>query len=289
MNAAATKELILGATGMLGSAMTRVLSRASGLRVVAAARSGDTPGLFEPGVEAEFVTGVDVADHDSLAGLFAAVRPDVTINCIGLIKQLADADEVLAAVPINSLLPHRLARLCQIGGGRLVHISTDCVFSGSKGDYRETDRPDATDVYGLSKYLGEVEGPNAVTLRTSIIGHELRTRHGLLEWFLAQDGPIQGYARAIFSGFPTVELARIVRDHVIPVPDLKGLYHVSAEPISKYDLLHLFAAEYGRMIEIERSEEVRIDRSLNSERFRAKAGYAPPPWSELVSAMRRFG
>jgi dTDP-4-dehydrorhamnose reductase len=205
------------------------------------------------------------------------------------VKQLADAKDVMAAVPLNTLLPHRLARLAAATGGRLVHISTDCVFSGEKGNYVERDRPDAADVYGLSKYLGEVGGAHAVTLRTSIIGHELRGRLSLLEWFLAQEGTVKGFTRAVFSGFPTVELARIVRDLVLPRPELTGLYHVSAEPIAKFDLLQLIAAEYRKSIEIVPDGQLAIDRSLNSERFRAATGYRPPSWSELVASMREFG
>src|SRR5690606_15980310 len=163
-----------------------------------------------------------------LADLFAKTRPEAVINCVGLVKQMADAKNVMAAVPINTLLPHRLARLAQASGARLIHVSTDCVFSGEKGNYLESDRADASDVYGLSKYLGEVGGENAVTLRTSIIGHELRGGLSLLEWFLAQQGSVKGFTRAVFSGFPTVELARIVRDHVLPQPELTGLYHASA-------------------------------------------------------------
>jgi dTDP-4-dehydrorhamnose reductase len=211
------------------------------------------------------------------------------INAVGLIKQLAGANDALAAIPINSVLPHRLARLCDLVGARLIHISTDCVFSGRKGMYKETDDPDANDLYGRSKFLGEVAYPNTVTLRTSIIGHELSTAHGLVGWFLAQDGTANGYSRAVFSGLSTVELARIIRDYVIPQPELVGLYHVSSDPINKLDLLRLVAKVYGKTIEIIPSEKVVIDRSLDSTRFRQITGYHPPPWDQLVTAMRDFG
>ena len=281
--------LVRGATGMLGNAMVRVLAEDAALSVVAAARSPGASGRFAPGVRARFVGGLDAESPDRLAALIAETGPDVVVNCVGLIKQLAAGRDVLAAVPINSLLPHRLATLCTLVGARLIHISTDCVFSGDKGDYSESDRPDATDVYGLSKYLGEVTGPNAITLRTSIIGHELDSHNGLLEWFLSQSGSVKGFAKAIFSGLPTVELARIVHDHVLPRPDMSGLYHVSAEPISKLELLRLVADVYGKDIEIVRDEELVVDRSLNSKRFRAAASYTPPPWQTLIAAMRDFG
>lgn len=281
--------LVLGATGMLGNAMVRVLAESPDLLVTAAARSPDAPRRFAPDLRARFVRGLDAENPDRLAALIADAQPDVVINCVGLVKQLADGQDVLTAVPINTLLPHRLAAICGASGARLVHVSTDCVFSGDKGVYVEGDRPDATDVYGLSKYLGEVSAPHAITLRTSIIGHEFGSRNGLVEWFLGQNSRVKGFSRAVFSGFPTVELARIVRDHVLPQPELHGLYHVSAEPIAKLDLLRLVADAYGKEIEIVPDDALVIDRSLNSDRFRAATGYSPPTWPELVAAMRNFG
>jgi dTDP-4-dehydrorhamnose reductase len=232
---------------------------------------------------------VDVENTDSLTRLFAIERPDVVINCVGVVKQLDSANDPLVAVPINSLLPHRLARLCAVAGSRFIHVSTDCVFSGSKGLYTESDVADARDLYGLSKYLGEVDYPNAVTLRTSIVGHELGSAHGLVGWFLAQEGPVKGFTRAIFSGLPTVELARVIRDFVLPQPQMHGVYHVSAEPIAKYDLLRLVADVYGRDVQITPDDKLAIDRSLNSSRFRQLTGYAPPTWPELVRTMHQFG
>jgi dTDP-4-dehydrorhamnose reductase len=234
------------------------------------------------------ITGVDVENFDSLTRLLASVHPDVVINCIGLVKQLAVADDPLAAIPINSLLSHRLARLCEMAGARLVHMSTDCVFSGAKGMYTEVDASDAKDLYGRSKYLGEVDYPHAITLRTSIIGHELDGARSLVGWFLAQEGSVKGFNRAIFSGLPTVEIARIIRDYVIPYPELHGLHHVSAEPINKYDLLRLVAQVYGKTIEIIPDDNFTIDRSLDSTQFRELTGYTPPTWVELVRTMYQF-
>jgi dTDP-4-dehydrorhamnose reductase len=283
------RVLVLGATGMLGNAMVRLLGRTSRLRVTAAARSADVAKWFPADLEVEYIGEVEAQSPDSLTDLFARARPEVVINCVGLVKQAKDSKHVMASVPLNTLLPHRLARLAQIGDARLIHISTDCVFSGKTGNYAEADPPDAADVYGPSKYLGEPHDDHAITLRTSIIGHELRGRQGLLEWFLAQPGPVKGFTRAVFSGMPTVELAKIVRDHVLPRPQLSGLYHVSAEPIAKYDLLKLVAKEYGKSITIVPDDALVLDRSLNSDRFRAVAGYQPPSWRELVAAMHSFG
>ena len=284
-----TKVLVLGASGMLGNAVLRLFAQSDGYSAVGSARSAGVLRVLPPELRDRVICGVDVENVDSLTRLFAATRPDVVINCIGLVKQMAEADDPLAAIPINALLPHRLARLCDVAGARLIHMSTDCVFAGTKGMYREDEPSDAQDLYGRSKYLGEVDYPHAVTLRTSIIGHELSGAHGLVGWFLAQQGGVKGYSHAIFSGLPTVELARVMRDCVIPRPELRGLYHVSAEPINKFDLLKLVAQVYGRLIAITPDDGLRIDRSLDSSRFRALTGYAPPSWPELVRSMHQFG
>ncbi len=282
------RVLVLGASGMLGNAMFRVLSQGTGLEVFGTARSGSVRRFFAPEAGQRIIAGVDVENQDSLTRVFAEVKPQVVVNCIGLIKQLADADDPLQALPINAMLPHRMARLCELGGARLVHVSTDCVFTGTKGNYRESDLSDATDLYGKSKFLGEVAYPRTITLRTSIIGHELASAHGLVGWFLAQEGRVKGYTRAIFSGLPTVELARVVRDVVLPRADLSGLYHVASSPIAKYDLLKLVAQVHGKAIEIVTDDTVLIDRSLNADRFKEASGYVAPPWPELVKAMFEF-
>ncbi len=275
--------LILGITGMLGSAVYRVLRENAGLDVWGTARSRPR-GMADE----QIITGLDVLDSDALSAVFAQVRPDVVINCVGLIKQLSNANDPLVALPINAMLPHRLARLCGLAGARLVHISTDCVFSGKQGGYRESDVSDAYDLYGKSKYIGEVTDlPYAVTLRTSIIGHELNSNYALVDWFLSQQGPVKGYARAVFSGLPTVELARVIRDYVLPNPALHGLYHVAAEPINKLDLLRLVVRVYGKQIEIQPDDNVVIDRSLNGERFHEATGYRAPAWDSLISTMHQ--
>jgi len=283
------KVLVLGITGMLGNAMFRLLSADAHLDVFGTARSDASRQRFSEALRDRIVSGVDVENQDSVVKAFGIVRPDVVINCVGLVKQLADANDPLLAVPLNTLLPHRLAALCGATGARLVHISTDCVFSGRKGNYLESDFPDAYDLYGRTKLLGEVDYPHAITLRTSIIGHELGGSRSLINWFLAQNGEVQGFTKAVFSGFPTVELSTIVRDYVLPRPDLHGLYHASAAPINKYDLLQLVAKTYGKTIRINPSERLAIDRSLNSDRLRGETGYVPPEWPVLIQRMFEFG
>ena len=281
--------LVLGASGMLGNAVFRFFSRSRDHAVTGTVRSSSALKLIPEELRAQVVSGVEIYDLDGLMRLFDRAKPDVVVNCVGLVKQLHGAEDPLAAIPLNALLPHRLLAICKVARARLVHISTDCVFDGSRGMYRESDFADAADLYGRSKYLGELHDPQAVTLRTSIIGPELGTAHGLVSWFLAQRGRVKGFTRAIFSGLPTVELARVMRDFVIPAADLSGLYHVSSAPISKYDLLMGVAREYGHSIEIVPDGELVIDRSLDSSRFRERTGYVAPDWREMLRVMHEFG
>lgn len=282
------KILVLGASGMLGNAVYRTFATSPGYDVVGTVRGASSKIELPDGANGKLLAGVDVERDDSLVAAFGTVRPDVVINCIGLVKQLATANDPLVTLPINAMLPHRLARLAGLMNARLIHVSTDCVFTGSKGDYLESDAPDAQDLYGRSKLLGEVDYANAVTLRTSIIGTELGSAHGLIGWFLAQSGAVNGFSKAVFSGLPTAVLAKVIRDHVIPHRDLRGVWHVSADPISKYDLLQLVAAEYGKEIEILPDDGLVIDRSLDSSRFRQSTGWMPPSWPELITEMRQF-
>ena len=281
------RVLVLGASGMLGNAMLRVMSNQDGWAVYGTLRSSN-PALQALAPRAQLLHGVHADQPDSLIDAFTSSRPQVVINCVGLVQQLASADDPLEAILINALLPHRLAKLCELAQARLIHISTDCVFSGRKGKYIESDMPDAEDLYGRSKLLGEVSDRHAITLRTSIIGHELGRDHGLIGWFLSQQGRVKGYTEAIFSGLPTRELALVVRDIVIPKTDLHGLYHLAAEPISKHDLLQIVNRVYGKALQIEPDERVKINRSLDATRFKEASGYVPPAWPDLIAQMCEF-
>ena len=274
---------------MLGHAVLRFMGATPGISAWGSLRSPTAVKLLPAEARARLVTGIDVESDESLNRLFALANPDVVINCVGVVKQLSVAADPLVAIPINSLLPHRLARLTESAGARLIHISTDCVFLGTRGMYREDEPSDAISLYGRTKYLGEVDHPHALTLRTSMIGHELADHHGLVQWFLSRRGRVNGFTRAIFSGLPTVELSRVIRDFVLPRPELRGVYHVSAEPISKFNLLRLVAEVYGKETEIVPDESLVVDRSLDSSRFRASTGYAPPSWPDMVRSMRTFG
>lgn len=288
MPASTHAVLVLGASGMLGNAAMRVFFEEPGYDVYGTVRNATSIRYFPTVLQERIFPGVEVDIPDHLIEIVARVRPKTVINCVGVIKQLGASNDPLVALPLNSILPHRLARLCQAIGARLVHISTDCVFDGRRGAYREDDVADATDLYGRSKLLGEVDYPNAITLRTSIVGHEMRGNNALVDWFLAQEGPINGFAKAVFSGLTTVELSRVISRYIIPRSELRGLYHLSGEPISKYDLLSLIADIYGKSIEILRSEDIVIDRSLSSEKFRRVTGYTPPEWSALIRTLKEF-
>jgi dTDP-4-dehydrorhamnose reductase len=280
------RVLILGATGMLGHMLWQVLRHRfdtwATIRGTPVSSARDVA-LFDPH---RILGGVDARSFPTVIGAFATVRPEVVINCIGIIKQVREAQEPIPSLQVNALFPHFLADLCAAAGARLVHISTDCVFSGRKGMYTETDTPDAEDLYGRSKLLGEVDGSGCLTFRTSIIGRELGTTYGLVEWFLShRGGQVQGYTRAIYSGFPTLIFAQIVAKVLQEYPTLSGLYHVSSEPISKYALLCLLREAYGVPVEIEPFPDVCIDRSLDSSRFRAATNFMPPPWPAMVHIM----
>tara|TARA_R110002072_G_scaffold302681_1_gene487257 strand:+ start:5427 stop:6335 length:909 start_codon:yes stop_codon:yes gene_type:complete len=278
--------LVLGATGMLGNAMFRVLGADERLNVCGVVRDVDrAQRLLGLTTEENLFGGFDAYEPSTLEPLLQANHAPIIVNCVGLIKQFSSGNKVLEATPINAMLPHKLGQLAEEYAGRLIHFSTDCVFSGRKGDYVETDTPDARDVYGLTKYLGEVSDPHALTLRTSIIGHELSSSISLIDWFLSQDGNVNGFRKAIFSGLPTVELARAVRDHVVPNAAMSGLYHISAEPIDKYSLLSLVKAIYGHDVIVEPQEEFIIDRSLDSTKFRNATGWTPASWPELLESM----
>lgn len=255
--------MVLGAEGMLGHQVARVFKEHPGYKTIPVA--GHAPqGQWH---------------------IFDEHSPDVVINCIGVTARhpdFADSSKVFAA---NSVLPHRLLAECTRIRARLIHISTDCVFLGDKGGYTEKDAPSAIDIYGISKMLGEVDAPNALTIRTSLIGPELHHQRGLLEWFLAQKDLVTGYRRSIFSGLTTLEFAKVLRDFIAPSPTLHGIFHVGGEAINKYDLLRQIHIAYGLTTILARGEGPAIDRSLDSRRFRVCTGYAVPSWHQMIREM----
>lgn len=278
------RVLILGGDGMLGHQLLRSLAGEHEVRVTLRREDADYRGcgLFAAG-NAFF--GIDLRDHDRLADVIGRFRPQAVVNAAGVVKQRPEAKDALASIEVNALLPHRLARLCAATGARLVQVSTDCVFSGRQGSYRETDPPDPEDLYGRTKLLGELEAP-ALTLRSSIIGLELGRRQGLVEWFLASRGAVKGFRRAVYSGLTTAEMARVIGRLLVRHPDLSGLFQVASAPIDKYSLLSQLARALGRDdVRIEPDDEVVCDRSLSGEAFRAATGYVAPAWDEMLGEL----
>ncbi|MCO4799716.1 MAG: SDR family oxidoreductase [Colwelliaceae bacterium] len=279
------RVLIVGATGMLGYSLFKNINDRADIQVYGTVRSINGKEHFFTDCENQLFKGVDVSDLGTIESVIEKIKPAVVINCIGLIKQHSISKQYIDAIAINSLLPHQLARLCDVHSCKLIHFSTDCVFDGKKGLYTEADLPDARDVYGRSKCLGEVDYGPHLTLRTSIIGHELNSQVSLVDWFLSQESQIKGFSKAIFSGLPTCVIARVIVDNVLPNQELHGLYQLSVDPIDKCSLLGLIANTYNKKIDIVESTELKIDRSLNSNKLREALNLEIPSWSTLISDM----
>ncbi len=278
------KVLVLGGSGMLGHKLWQTF--APRFETYVTFREATEVYLrYRIFDESRCVGKVAADDLDSVARAIAKVQPNVVVNCIGIVKQDASAKDPIAGITVNSLFPHRLHKLVQSSGARLIHLSTDCVFSGRKGNYSESDTPDAEDLYGRTKLLGEVVAENCLTIRTSMIGRELKGSHGLLEWFLSQTERVRGFKRAIFSGFTTPALAEVIAKIMTDQPSLSGVWHVATEPISKFDLLTLVKQTYGLTTEIEPDDTFACDRSLNATRFRETTGIQPPSWTEMIEEL----
>lgn len=276
--------LILGGDGMLGHRLLLHLRQRHDVRVTLRGPLADYArhGLFHA---SNAFDGVDVRIPERIERVVAQFHPEALINATGIVKQRAESKESIVSIEVNALLPHRLAMLCSERGIRLVHMSTDCVFSGKTGNYREEDFPDADDLYGRSKLLGELHEAPCLTLRTSIIGRELSRKTGLLEWFLAQSGSIKGFRNAIFSGFTTNEMARIIERVLTDFPSAHGVYQISSAPISKYELLSLIKSKLGVVTEILPDDAFLCNRSLESIRFRREFGYTPPSWETMIDEL----
>ncbi|HCJ9895222.1 TPA: SDR family oxidoreductase [Escherichia coli] len=279
------KILVVGANGMLGSSLLRYFTQYPYYQVLGTVRTdGAKSKLAKQGFN-NVISNIDVTVFETIEKVIADLQPDFVLNCVGIIKQLDAAKNNITSISINSLLPHKLAQACSTYNAKLIHFSTDCVFSGKKGNYNEKDSPDAYDLYGKSKQLGEVDYDGHLTLRTSIIGHEISSHHSLVDWFLAQKDSINGYSAAVFSGLPTVYVAEVIHNYIISNAACCGLRHLSVEPINKYELLSLIKTIYSHNIEILDSKDLTIDRSLDSSLFRQETGFEPLCWPELIEKM----
>ena len=277
--------LILGGSGMLGHQLWRGLHAQHDTWVTLRRPVADfaVHNLFD---EAKAIQFDDITDDTALERTLGRAKPEAVINCVGLIKQRDEASDEALTLRVNAEFPHRLAKRCGEAGARLIHFSTDCIFAGTKGNYTESDPSDAADLYGQSKHQGEVADAHSVTLRTSVIGHELGTNLALLDWFLSQRGQaISGFTKAIYSGFTTLEMSRIVDRILTQHPALSGVWHVASEPISKFALLQLCREKLGWEGVIEPNDEFVCDRSLNADRFNQATGYTPPSWEAMISEL----
>lgn len=277
--------LILGGDGMLGHALLEAWRERHEVFASVRRRRGSS-GSFEHLFGSRTLFEVDVRRPGDVLEAFATARPELVVNGVGIVKQRPDALEIIPSLEVNALFPHELARICAAAGARLVHLSTDCVFSGTRGRYREDDRPDPKDLYGHTKFLGEVNAPHVLTLRTSIIGLELSRSCSLVEWFLAQRGRIRGYRRAIYTGFTTQEMARAIEHFVTRHPELHGVWHLASSPIDKFDLLQRLARRLNRTdIEIAPDDEFVCDRSLDGTALEARTTYRAPTWDAMLDEL----
>lgn len=279
------KIIVLGVSGLIGNEIFRFLSHNSNWDVYGTLRNLENGLIFPTSLKENLLHSPNLLNDNELTNFLKGSKPDVIINAVGITKHKLKPGDILEIIPINSLFPHRLAKICDSLSIRLIHISTDCVFSGNKGNYLESDLTDATDIYGKSKALGELKNISSLTLRTSTIGYEINSTFGLLNWFLSQKETCKGYSKAIFSGFPASYFASILQRYVIPNGNLRGLYNVASEPISKFDLLKNIADIYELDIRIEKNDSFEIDRSLNADLFNKLTGFVSPKWPELIKFM----
>ena len=278
------KILILGANGMLGHVIFNYLTLKTKWKIFGTVRSKNK---LNKNIHRNLYL-FDLSNKKNILRIINILSPNLIINCIGVVKQNNMLNDISSTIYANSLFVHELYDVCKIHNIRLIHFSTDCVFSGKEGNYFETDKPDATDLYGRTKFLGEINYEGMLTLRTSFLGHQIDADFSLLQWFLKQKGSCYGYQNAIYSGLPTVEIASILMKHVIPNEEIFGLYHLSSEPINKYELLKIIKKIYGLNLLINKDKTVRIDRSLNSDRFKKIVKYKSPSWNDMIKKMFKY-
>ena len=277
--------LILGGTGMLGHQLYQHLSSRFPDTYATIRQSCSNYKLGKLINSGRIIESVDVTEFPVLTGIMKCVRPDVILNCIGVTKRRKEANEAIHAVTLNSLLPHMLAEWGRKNSSKVINFSTDCVFDGKAGNYDDDSATNAVDLYGKTKAIGEIQGENALTLRSSFIGTELDGGTELLEWFIAQTGTVKGFKNAIYSGLTTLELSRVIEKILVQHPGAIGVYNVSSDPISKYELLVLIRDKMHLNIEVIPDENMRCDRSLNSSRFRQEFNYVPPSWKAMVDEL----
>ncbi|MBC7429122.1 MAG: SDR family oxidoreductase [Bacteriovorax sp.] len=276
--------LILGASGMIGHRMWATLSSDhETIGVLRRPALGDL--ALIPGISlSNSVLSVEAHDLPKISKVIQDTKPDVVLNCIGIVKQLKDSHDHLKSISINSLFPHQLAKVCADNNARMIHLSSDCVFDGVKGHYIESDFQNAQDLYGKSKTLGEIDYlENVLTIRTSSIGREVFPHGGLLEWFLGNRGKtIAGFSKVIYSGLTTKTLANVISQNIFTNPELSGVLHVAGLPIDKWSLLKLIQEHFNLKMEITVDKDFTLDRSLDYSEFTKKTMFQAPTWSSMM-------
>lgn len=272
------KVLILGVNGMLGFTLLNHLNTKKNIFL-----SGTTKDKkFNKNLPNKIYKDINAENFSLLKKKIKLITPDVVINCIGIVRSEVKKNNIKKVIKINAELPNFLNQISNRYNFRLVHISTDCVFSGKKGGYLEKNLPDPTDFYGKSKLMGEFNSNNNIIIRTSIIGHETKHKRGLLEWFLKQKSSVSGFSRAYFSGLTTLELSKIIFEKILFNNELTGLYHVSGKRINKYNLLKKIKKIYNKKIEIKKDTKFKIDRSLDCTKLKKRTNYKIKSWDKMI-------
>lgn len=273
---------------MIGNCLFKYLSLKKEYNVYGFVRNKITLNEENSLINKANILEVKILRNNNFKKIIQDLNPQVIINCIGIVKQNPLINNITLTIELNSLFPHNLNNICREINCRLIQLSSDCVFSGRKGNYQEKDYADANDIYGRSKFFGEINDINCLTIRTSFIGHELKNKWGLLSWFISQDKKVNGFKNAIYSGLTTLEIAKIIYDFVLPNKNLNGLYHIASKPIDKFSLLEIINEIYEKNIKINKDYSLIIDKSLDYSKFRDVTGYEPIEWECALKELKNF-
>ena len=281
------KILILGGNGMIGHKIFQVLNEDfKNTWVLIRKKKRDLP--YVNFFNSNIIEGFELEDDKTLFSFLDNFNPDIIINAVGITIRRGVNKKISKSIFINSLLPNLLEDwVDRMPNKRLIHLSTDCVFNGELGSYNEESIPNATDIYGRTKILGEVKGSNTITLRSSMIGRELENFTELFEWVISQKGSrIKGFNNAIYSGITTIRMARYIKLIIMNFPKLSGLFNVSSEPISKYNLIKLLNKNFDLNLTIEIENSYKTNKVLDSGKFFNLISLSPPTWEDLIIELK---
>ena len=275
--------LILGASGMLGHMLVRVFSPHHRVIGTTSSQYKAKSPLAKLLDRDSWIGGIDVRSLNRVDELVREIQPNVVINCVGLIKQKMESSNITDAIIINSLFPHHLASLCESQKCRLIHFSTDCVFDGAPGIKKVSDTPNATDLYGTTKRLGEVDYGDSITIRSSIVGAQIVGNESLFQWAISQKGKsIKGFTGALYSGLTTMTMSKVILEIVDNFPQLSGIQQIASEAITKHDLLRKLNAALGLNLDICADNTIIYDRTLDGSEFVEQTGVRIPTWDEMI-------